>query len=149
MIRYYYTKLRLFFLIARTTRLQKKLNIAQSKLSLLKTAISAGFTTEKQFKEFNKRLMDNRNKVTDPTDEKRLGEIRNKHYNNWKPKKHFKDSKNKQAINEGNKRSEYVRVLKNRTLRRNPDDLISPPPQGDNGMLNPDDERNRKENRNG
>lgn len=122
MIRYYYTKWTLFFTIWRALRNERKGRKLRAKINKLETAIAAGFTNEKEFEQFNKRLMENRKKQLDPNAEKKLEEFRHKHYNGWKPKRHFKDSKNKQAQREAQQRTEFVRVLKNRPLIKNPQD---------------------------
>ena len=122
MIRYYYTKLQLFFTVWRALRNERKGRNLRSKITKLETVISAGFTNEKEFELFNKKLIENRKRQLDPTQEKQLEEFRHKHYNGWKPKRHFKDSKNRHAQHEAQKRNEFVRVLKNRPLVKNPQD---------------------------
>jgi len=145
MLRYYYTKLKLFCVTCRALRNERKGRKLRTKLDKLQTIIATGFTSEKEFETFNKRLIENRKRELDPTQEKQLEELRTRHFSQWKPKKKFKDSKDKQEIQKGQQRSEFVRVLKNRPLKQNPDDLITPPPQGDRGMLYP----KRKDNDNG
>jgi len=122
MIRYYYTRVKLFWLTARSIRLKRRLTDTYGKLTKLQTVITAGFTSEKEFTDFNKRLIENRKHSLDPNNEKRLEEIRNKNFNKWKPTKHFKDSRDKQAQREGQHRSDFVRIIKNRPLVQNPQD---------------------------
>ncbi len=122
MIRYYYTKFKLFFFTLLALRNERKGRMLRSKISALQTIISAGFTNEKEFTKFNKMLVDNRKRALDPNKEKELEQLRSKHFNQWKPKKHFKDSKDRQARQEGQQRSDFVRVLKNRPLVKNPQD---------------------------
>ncbi len=130
MIRYYYTKLKLFVITLRALRSERKTLRLRAKLEKLQTMIAAGFTSEKEFQQFNKRLLENRKRELDPEKQKQLEELRKKHFNQWKPKKRFKDSKDKQAQREANQRqqqhTEYVRVLKNRPIKPNPDDLVNP-----------------------
>ena len=94
----------------------------ESKIRALQTVISAGFTDEKSFEQFNKRLIENRRRALDPNREKELEQLRSKHFNPYHPKKRFKDSRDRQAQQEGKQRSEYVRILKNRPLVKNPQD---------------------------
>jgi len=142
MIRYYYTKWKLYWVTVRAIRNERIGRKLRSKITALQVVIAAGFTNEKEFEKFNKRLVENRKLLLDPNAEKRLEEIRNKHFNQWKPKRRFKDSKNKKAQQEGEKRSEYIRVLKKRPLKKNPDDLINPSAVGDAGMLHRGKESN-------
>ena len=123
MLQYYYTKLRLFFITWRALRNERKGRILRAKITTLQTLISAGFTNEKEFTKFNKLLVENRKRALDPNKEKELEQLRSRHFNQWKPKKHFKDSKDKQAQQEGRAKEEgYVRVIKNRPLVKNPQD---------------------------
>jgi hypothetical protein len=123
MIRYYYTKLKLFFVTWRAVRNERKGRKLRAKISALQTVISAGFTDEKSFEQFNKRLIENRKRALDPNREKELEQLRNRHFNEWKPKKRFKDSKDRHAQQEARQKEEgYVRVIKNRPLVKNPQD---------------------------
>jgi len=122
MIRYYYTKWKLLFLTWRAVRNERKGRILRSKISALQVVISAGFTYEKEFELFNKKLIENRKRALDPKSEKKLEELRKVNYNQWKPKKHFKDSRDKHAQREGQNRTEFIRVLNKRPLVKNPQD---------------------------
>lgn len=142
MIQYYYTKWRLFWISSCLLRSERKSLRLKAQLEKLKTILATGFTSEKEFSEFNKRLIENRKRSNDPLREKELQQLRNKHFNNWQPKKRFKDSRDKQAQQEAHQRTNgFVRVIKNRPIKKDPDDLVEKKYEHSEPMFEPDTER--------
>ena len=93
----------------------------------MQNAINAGFISEAQYAEHNQKLIENRKRQAGPNYEKELAEFRKKTFPpDFKPKKRFKDSKDKNAIKEGEERSGFVRVLAKRPLKQDSDSLVDP-----------------------
>ena len=127
LLAYLWTKWKLYNAIAYKMRLEERLQYTNGQIASMQNAINAGFISEAQFAEHNKKLIENRKRQSDPEHEKELEKFRKQTFPvDFKPKKRFKDSKDKNAIKEGEERSGYFRVLAKRPLKQDTDALVDP-----------------------